>query len=257
VRLTKGASLASMEVASGGDQLLVLTEKGYGKRTPVDEYPTHHRGGGGVITFKIIDKTGPVVAGRMVRDDQELIIISRGGIVLRTRMEGISIQGRSTQGVSVIGIGEGDAVGSVATIDMAPPQGSAPAEGPDAGPSNGDSPSSESPTGGDNGGRGRAPRTPKPSNGPAASRSRPKAQAKPSRVSGGKTIARRTAPKAQARTVKPKNTAASPKRASSPRRALARADAAMRRADKAISKTRPSSRPAPPKKTPAKKPKQR
>jgi DNA gyrase subunit A len=258
VRLAKGTSLASMEVASGGDQLLVLTEKGYGKRTPVDEYPTHHRGGGGVITFKIIDKTGPVVAGRMVRDDQELIIISRGGIVLRTRMEGISIQGRSTQGVSVIGIGEGDAVGSVATIDMAPPQGSAPAEGPDAGPSNGDSPNSEPPTGSDNGGgRGRTPRTPKPSNGPAASRSRPKSQSKPGRGSGGKTVARRTAPKAQARTVKPKNTAASPKRASSPKRALARADAAMRRADKALSKTHPASRPAPPKKAPAKKPKRR
>jgi hypothetical protein len=66
----------------------------------------------------------------MVHDTQELIVISREGIVLRTRMEGIAIQGRSTQGVAVINLGPGDAVASVAVIEMAQQQGGATAEGP-------------------------------------------------------------------------------------------------------------------------------
>ena len=130
VRLDKGAHAVSMEVASTGDQLLTLTANGYGKRTPIEEYPTHHRGGGGVITFKVLDSTGPVTTARMVKDSQELIVISREGIVLRTRMDGISIQGRSTQGVAVINPGPGDAVASVAIIEMDQEQPAASADGP-------------------------------------------------------------------------------------------------------------------------------
>ena len=130
IKLAKNATGVSMEIASAGDQLMTLTEFGAGKRTPIEEYPRHHRGGSGVITFKVSDHTGPVVAARMVKDSQELIVISQDGIVLRTRMDGISIQGRSTQGVAVISVGEGDRVGSVATIEMAPEQGAATAEGP-------------------------------------------------------------------------------------------------------------------------------
>ena len=130
IKLGKGATAVSLEVASAGDQLLTLTTFGAGKRTPIEEYPKHHRGGSGVITFKINDSTGAVVAARMVKDSQELIVISKDGIVLRTRMDGISIQGRSTQGVAVIKVAEGDSVGSVATIEMALEQGAATAEGP-------------------------------------------------------------------------------------------------------------------------------
>ncbi|MEX2158074.1 MAG: DNA gyrase subunit A [Dehalococcoidia bacterium] len=137
IRLGKGASLVSADIASQGDQLFVLSELGYGKRTPIEDFPKHHRGGGGVICFKTRDTTGPVVAARMVKDTQELIVISRSGIVLRTRMDGISIQGRPTQGVSVITIAPGDGVASVATIEMAPDGGPATAEGPEppSGPS--------------------------------------------------------------------------------------------------------------------------
>ena len=131
VKLSKGATAVSMEVASAGDELLTLTANGFGKRTPIDEYPTHHRGGSGVLTFKVLDKTGPVVAARMVTGSQELIVISRDGIVLRTRIDGISIQGRATQGVAIIGVSPGDAVGSVATIDMESQQAAADAEGPE------------------------------------------------------------------------------------------------------------------------------
>jgi DNA gyrase subunit A len=130
VKLGKSDVLAGAEIVSAGDQLFTLSLNGYGKRTPIDEYPRHHRGGSGVVTFKVIDKTGPLAAARMVRDDQELIVISRDGIVLRTRMDGISSQGRATQGVSVISLGPGDAVASVETIDMAQPQEAATAEGP-------------------------------------------------------------------------------------------------------------------------------
>jgi hypothetical protein len=131
IRLGKGVSLVAADIASQGDQLFVLSELGYGKRTPIEDFPKHHRGGGGVICFKTRDTTGPVVAARMVKDTQELIVISRSGIVLRTRMDGISIQGRPTQGVSVITIAPGDGVASVAIIEMAPEGGPATAEGPE------------------------------------------------------------------------------------------------------------------------------
>ncbi|HKZ74995.1 MAG TPA: DNA gyrase subunit A, partial [Steroidobacteraceae bacterium] len=134
LKLAKRTRMVSLEIASGGEQLLTLTLNGYGKRTPIEDYPTHHRGGSGVITFKVVDKTGPVAAARMVHETQELIVISQDGIVLRTRMEGISIQGRSTQGVSIINLGPGDSVASVAVIEMAQPQGGATAEGPEPGP---------------------------------------------------------------------------------------------------------------------------
>jgi DNA gyrase subunit A len=135
IKLGKKARMVCLEIASGGEELLTISEHGYGKRTPIEEYPQHHRGGSGVITFKVVDKAGPVVTARMVHETQELIVISRDGIVLRTRMEGISIQGRSTQGVSVITPGPGDAVASIEVIEMAQPLGGGvEAEGPDAGP---------------------------------------------------------------------------------------------------------------------------
>ncbi len=134
VRLGKKAQLVGMEIASAGDQLLVLTANGAGKRTPMEEFPTHHRGGSGVIAFSLVDKTGPVVAARAVKDSQELIIISQDGIVLRTRMDGISIQGRPTRGVAVLGVGPGDRVASIAVIEMEQGQTEATAEGPEPAP---------------------------------------------------------------------------------------------------------------------------
>ncbi len=130
-RLGRDAKLVGMEVVSAGDQLLVISANGFGKRTPIGEFPTHHRGGGGVIAFKVLETTGPVSSVRMVRDSQELIVISQHGIVLRTRMDGISIQGRPTQGVSVIGVSPGDGVASISVIEMAQEQGAATAEGPE------------------------------------------------------------------------------------------------------------------------------
>src|SRR3990170_117614 len=119
-----------MEVAEPDEQLLIVAANGYGKRTPIGEYPRHARGGQGVIAHKVTDKTGGVVVARAVNDSQELILMSQDGIVLRTRVEysrsptgessGIPIHGRAAEGVSIMRLAPGDAVASVAVIDMAP-----------------------------------------------------------------------------------------------------------------------------------------
>lgn len=108
-------------------ELFVITANGFGKRTLMDAYSPHGRGTAGQLTYKITPETGPVVAARTVNASQELIVISRDGIILRTRVETISVQGRATQGVAVIGVGPGDAVASLAAIDMVQAPGQTPA----------------------------------------------------------------------------------------------------------------------------------
>jgi len=134
IRLGRGAHLVSMEVMKPGEQLLTVTANGYGKRTPVEEYPRHSRGGQGVVTHEVTDKTGPVAIARMVNPMQELIVISAEGIVLRTRLDSIAQVGRASQGVQVMRLAPGDRVASIATIDMAPPNArhAPPASGPAA-----------------------------------------------------------------------------------------------------------------------------
>ncbi len=97
-------------------QILTVTEKGFGKRTMLDEYRTQGRGGSGVMTMKITDKNGPVVAVRQVQEEDELIIASSQGKVIRTRVAEISEVGRVAQGVRLINLDEGESVGAVAKI---------------------------------------------------------------------------------------------------------------------------------------------
>jgi DNA gyrase subunit A len=118
IKLAKGGKVVSLEVVTPGCELFSITENGYGKRTPFEDYPAHHRGGQGVRNYEITKKTGPVVASRTVNAAQELIVISKDGIVIRTRMDSIRMTGRAAQGVSVISVGQGDIVASLATIDM-------------------------------------------------------------------------------------------------------------------------------------------
>ena len=118
VRLAKGDRVVGMEVARPSASLLVISSNGHGKRTLVGDYPRKHRGGLGVITFKTNPKTGELVATRMVSSSQELMIISQEGIVIRTPVEHISIQGRATQGVKLMDVGKGDAVAAVAAVDL-------------------------------------------------------------------------------------------------------------------------------------------
>ncbi len=105
-----------MGVDSEGDDLLIITEKGYGKRTNLSEYRLQTRGGKGLITANITEKNGNLAGIKVVREDQELIIITSEGIIIRTEVAEISQLGRNTQGVKVIRIDEGDEVVSLAKI---------------------------------------------------------------------------------------------------------------------------------------------
>jgi DNA gyrase subunit A len=118
IRLATGDSVVGMEVATPDDAMLVVSALGHGKRTPVAEYPLQGRGGSGVITFKRHAKSGNLVTARKVNPSHELMLISEDGIVLRTPVEHISMQGRSTQGVKLMDVGGDNAVAAVAVIDM-------------------------------------------------------------------------------------------------------------------------------------------
>lgn len=109
-----GVRVLGMEIAKPDTELFVITEKGFGKRTPVEEYPTHHRGGQGVFTITMTEKKGLLSAMKIVRATDELMIISEEGVVVRTPVVGISQLGRSTQGVCVMKAGDGDKVTAVA-----------------------------------------------------------------------------------------------------------------------------------------------
>ena len=118
IRLAKGDRLVSLNLAPQDGQLLVVNENGYGKRTPVEEYPSQSRGGSGVITSKVTAKTGPVATARVITEkDNDLMIISAGGVVIRTDVSTIHVAGRATQGVRLMNLGEGDAVVAVATTN--------------------------------------------------------------------------------------------------------------------------------------------
>lgn len=118
MRLAKGDRIVAMEVADPKADLLSLSEKGFGKKTRVSEYPKHNRGGGGVKTFVITPKTGPLVAARAVIDSQDLMVMTRDGVVMRTTVKDIRRTGRAASGVHVMDIAPGDAVASIATIDQ-------------------------------------------------------------------------------------------------------------------------------------------
>lgn len=118
IRLAKGDSVVSLNLAPKGGELLVVNENGYGKRTSIEEYPTQSRGGGGVITSKVTKKTGLVATARVIAEkDNDLMIISAGGVVIRTDVSTIHVAGRATQGVRLMNLGEGDSVVAVATTN--------------------------------------------------------------------------------------------------------------------------------------------
>jgi DNA gyrase subunit A len=119
IRLAKGDQVVGMEVARPNRELLVVSSKGYGKRTTFEEYPTQGRGGLGVRTFTVNERRGRLVAARTVDSKQQLMIISEDGIVIRTDVDSIAVQGRATMGVTLMGIGRGDTVASIASIELA------------------------------------------------------------------------------------------------------------------------------------------
>ena len=113
------ARVLGMEIAKPRTELFVITEKGFGKRTPVSDYPDHHRGGQGVFTITMTEKKGLLAAMKIVAPDEEIMIMSEEGVVVRTPVSGISELGRSTQGVCVMKVGDGDRVTAVAISSRA------------------------------------------------------------------------------------------------------------------------------------------
>ena len=105
ITLKNDAEMLGMEITNGNGDLLVMTEKGYGKRTPVSEYPEHKRGGQGVATIAMTAKKGNLVVCRVVGPQHELMVVSEEGVMIRVKTADISRLGRSTQGVKIMNIG--------------------------------------------------------------------------------------------------------------------------------------------------------
>src|SRR5690349_6781502 len=116
IELDKKDHVIDMVVVRRKSTLLVVTEKGMGKRSELDEYRVQHRGGRGIITLKRSDKTGDIVALKEVLPDDELMMITKKGIMIRVPVEGIRISGRNTQGVKVMNLTPGDLVVDVARV---------------------------------------------------------------------------------------------------------------------------------------------
>lgn len=119
ISLDKDDEVVGMEVLEEGSDILVVTKNGYGKRTPAAEYRVQGRGGKGIKTCNITDKNGSLVTMKVVQGEEDLMLITTGGVLIRIPVEGISITGRNTQGVKLISLNteENEAVATVAQVD--------------------------------------------------------------------------------------------------------------------------------------------
>ena len=118
MRLAEGQSVIAMLVAENESQsVLTATENGYGKRTPITEYTRHGRGGQGMIAIQTSVRNGKVVSAALVNPDDELMLITTGGVLIRTRVQEIREMSRATQGVTLIALDEGEKLVSLSRID--------------------------------------------------------------------------------------------------------------------------------------------
>jgi DNA gyrase subunit A len=116
MKLDEGDEVVALDLVEQGAALLAVSENGFGKRTEMDEYRLTRRGGKGIITMKTTDKTGRVIGVRMVTDDDQIMLVTSGGKVIRLRVNEIRVIGRNTQGVRLIELEEGERVASVARL---------------------------------------------------------------------------------------------------------------------------------------------
>ena len=123
IRLSPDNQVVGMDIIRPDAYVLTVTTGGFGKLTPVAAYPRQHRAGGGVRTFKLTEKTGKIAAAAVVSLSQQVMIISAEGIVIQTPVkekdprQGITILGRSTQGVRLMRLDSGDMVVAIACFD--------------------------------------------------------------------------------------------------------------------------------------------
>jgi DNA gyrase subunit A len=112
----KDNAVLAMDVARDETELFVVTENGYGKRSPIADYPVKGRGTKGVKTIQMTERKGALAGALIVREHQELVFISQSGMVQRTSVRGISKMGRATQGVKVMNLRGDDTVSAVALV---------------------------------------------------------------------------------------------------------------------------------------------
>ncbi|MGD0038339.1 MAG: DNA gyrase C-terminal beta-propeller domain-containing protein, partial [Bacteroidota bacterium] len=117
IRLSKGDKVVgAVNLRRKGTTILVATQKGFGKRSEEDEYRTSHRGGKGIFTVKVSEKTGKMVAIKEVIDTDDIVIVTSDGMVIRQHAADIRVAGRNTQGVHLIRLKEGDSIAAVAAV---------------------------------------------------------------------------------------------------------------------------------------------
>ena len=140
ITMKDDTQVLGMETSGGFGDLFVITEHGYGKRTPVADYPLQNRGGQGVFTIQMTDRKGKLAAMKTVGPQHELFIITEGATVIRVKTDDISKTGRATQGVKMMSVAEGDRVCAVARMEAAKdePKDAGAAEGEDIEPSSDD-----------------------------------------------------------------------------------------------------------------------
>ncbi|NQN51347.1 DNA gyrase subunit A [Streptococcus suis] len=119
IKLREGDHLVGATIVSDDQEVLVLSENGYGKRTPASEYPTKGRGGKGIITLKVADKNGPLAGLTTVQGDEDIMVITDTGVIIRTSIANISQTGRSTMGVKVMRLDEEAKIMTFALVDAA------------------------------------------------------------------------------------------------------------------------------------------
>lgn len=110
ISLNDDDEVVSMEIASDDKLMLVISEKGYGKLTPMSEYKVQNRAGKGIITYKVKSKTGKLVSAKIMESNDDIMMITSNGIIIRIQIEGISVMGRSTSGVKLMNITDSDVV---------------------------------------------------------------------------------------------------------------------------------------------------
>lgn len=131
ITMKDGAEVLGMEISNGAGDLFVITERGYGKRTPVADYPEQNRGGQGVYTIQMTDHKGSLAAMKTVGPQHELFIITEGATVIRVKTEDVSQTGRATQGVKMMSVIDGDRVTAVARMTSSEEKDKTPVEAGD------------------------------------------------------------------------------------------------------------------------------
>ncbi|MEE9552471.1 MAG: DNA gyrase C-terminal beta-propeller domain-containing protein, partial [Gammaproteobacteria bacterium] len=116
IKLAPEQKVISLIIVDSQNTILTTTEHGYGKRTPIDDYVVKGRGGVGVISIQTTERNGKVVGAVVAADDDEIMLISNQGTLIRTPVKDVSVMGRNTQGVRLVSLGENESLASIERI---------------------------------------------------------------------------------------------------------------------------------------------